>query len=608
MSAVSIENHGIIGNQETAALVCNDGTVDFMCFPRFDSPSVFASLLDAENGGFFKVEPVAGDFDRHQFYRPDTNILETTFRSDDATVIVCDLMAVGRAAPPRCLVRRVETIRGAVSFRMVCAPRFDYGRANHVVEKNRGGILFTPEKARLPAMLLRANMPLERANGCAWACFQLNAGQSAWFVLDEAFSRLPWPNKRWIENTIQETGQYWESWVKQSVYRGRWREMVSRSALTLALLMSKSDGSIVAAPTFGLPEWPGGDKNWDYRYSWIRDASFALDAFLKLGFTKEADSIMGWLEKRCRHATGKPPLQVVYRLDGRRMLPERKLDCLNGYKASRPVRIGNAASQQLQLDIYGELMDSVFLYSENGGKVSSEFWRHICSLVEWVCDNWKRPDDSIWEIRDGARPFLYSRAMCWLALDRAVKLAQRHSFQVPSDRWLGIQQKLHENIYSRFWNPKLRSFVQYQGAKILDGSLLLLPRAGFINSDDSRWRLTLKAIRDHLVEDCFVFRNRPVPLSKNHAPQKEGSFSACTFWYVEALVKADELTIARQVFEKFLGYANELGLFAEQLGPRHEHLGNFPQALSHISLIRAACDLDERLSRTQSGEKHSLSK
>jgi GH15 family glucan-1,4-alpha-glucosidase len=317
---------------------------------------------------------------------------------------------------------------------------------------------------------------------------------------------------------------------------------------------------------------------------------------------------MGWLEKRCRHATGNPPLQVVYRLDGRRRLPERELEYLDGYKESRPVRIGNAASQQLQLDIYGELIDSVFLYSKSGGKISSEFWRHICSLVEWVCGNWKRHDDSIWESRDGARQFLYSRAMCWLALDRAVKLAQCHAFQVPSGRWLGVQKQIHENVYSSFWNPKLRSFVQYQGSQILDGSFLLLPRVEFINPHDPRWKLTLKAIETNLVEDCFVYRNQSASFARNHARRKEGSFSACTFWYVEALVRANELTIARRVFEKFLGYANKLGLFAEQLGPRHEHLGNFPQALSHISLIRAACDLDEQLCQTESHEKRPLSK
>lgn len=506
-------------------------------------------------------------------------------------------MTVETSDRQRCLVRHVKTVQGEVLFRVVCAPRFGYGKVGYKVEQKRGGLLFAPKKAAIPAMLLRANVSLEHINGDAQSQFRLCAGQSAWFLLEEFSSHLPSADLARVLDALEKTCYYWESWLAQCAYRGRWRKIVNRSALTLALLMSKHDGSIVAAPTFGLPEWPGADRNWDYRFTWVRDASFALDAFLKLGYMKEAQAIMGWMEQRCRQLMPKKPLQVVYRLNGERKLPEVELSNLEGYKSSQPVRIGNAACDQLQLDIYGEYIDSAFLYDQRTKAVSFEFWRHIRSLAEWVCQNWKRADDSIWEIRDGARPFLYSRAMCWLALDRAVKLAQHRSFPAPLDRWHSTKDRIYKTISSSFWNPKLNSFVQYRGARFPDASLLLLPRVNFIDSTDLRWRLTLRAIEKHLVEDCFVYRHRPA--SKMNVKKVEGTFSACSFWYVEALVRANKLLKAKAVFEKFLEYANHLGLYAEQLGPQSEHLGNFPQALSHISLIRAACDLDERLSQAE---------
>jgi GH15 family glucan-1,4-alpha-glucosidase len=594
MSYPPIENHGIIGDLRTAALVRNDGAIDFMCFPYFDSPTVFASLLDARKGGFFQIEPTPGDFHRHQSYRPNTNILDTTFRSAHATAIVSDFMTVEQSGDRHCLVRRVETVRGEVPFQAVCAPKFGYANVGHKVEKKPKGILFIPNRAAMPPMLLRASVPLGHANGEARARFLLRAGQSAWFILEEFSSGLESADAHWVSHALEKTRRYWQSWVARSTYRGRWQEMVNRSALTLALLMSKRDGSIVAAPTFGLPEWPGAGRNWDYRFTWVRDASFALDAFLQLGYTNEARAIMGWLDKRCRQSIPEKPLQVVYRLNGSRKLSERTLDNLEGYEGSRPVRIGNAACGQLQLDIYGEFIDAVYLFDQQHKAISPEFWRHIHRLVEWVCQNWNRVDDSIWEIRNGALPFLYSRAMCWVTVDRAIKLARRRSFPAPLDRWNSVRERIHRTFYSTFWNPKLKSFVQYHGAKIVDASMLLLPGVNFIASSDSRWRLTLKAIEKHLVTDCFVYRYLPFT-SYTGRTASEGTFSACSFWYVEALADANKLVKARSIFEKFLGHANELGLYAEQLGPQGEHLGNFPQALSHISLIRAACNLNERL-------------
>lgn len=596
MNYPPIEDHGIIGNMETAALVCNTGTIDFMCFPNFDSPTVFASLLDVKKGGFFQIEPALLGCHLHQSYRPNTNILDTTFRSAHATAIVSDFMTIEDRQPGRRLVRRVKTVRGEVPFHAVCSPKFGYGQVEHKVERKSGGILFIPENPTLPAMLLRASAPMELVNGAAHSRFRLRAGRAAWFVLEEYPPSLPRIDPARISEALEKTRLYWESWAAQSTYKGRWREMVTRSALTLALLTSKREGSIVAAPTFGLPEWPSASRNWDYRFSWVRDASFALEAFLKLGYTREARALMGWLEHRCLQSKQDKPLQTVYRLNGDLELAERELEHLEGYKASRPVRIGNAAWPQLQLDIYGELMDAVFLYDQSIGGISVKLWSHIYRMADWICQNWEQPDHSIWEIRGRARRFLYSRVMCWVALDKALKLARRNAFSAPHARWRAMKIRIDKSIHSSFWNPRLKSFVQYQNAQTADASLLLLPRMDFIESNDPRWQSTLIAIEKHLIEDCLVYRHRPASMKQRGGAVHEGTFSACSFWYVEALAKGGNLVAGRTVFEKFLGYANELGLFAEQLGPQSEHLGNFPQALSHSSLIRAACDLEAGLS------------
>jgi GH15 family glucan-1,4-alpha-glucosidase len=375
--------------------------------------------------------------------------------------------------------------------------------------------------------------------------------------------------------------------------------MVNRSALTLKLLTSERHGSIVAASTFGLPEKIGGERNWDYRYTWIRDASFTLYALMRLGYTDEAHAFMRWIEQRCRELKPGKPLQVMYRIDGSRELSEHVLKNFEGYQKSSPVRIGNAACDQLQLDIYGELMDSILLYDKHGALISYDFWMNIVTLIEWVCNNWKRPDNGIWEVRGGVRPFLYSHAMCWLAIDRAIQLARRRSFPAPLVRWHKIRDEIYKNIYEKFWNPKLKSFVQFQGAQTMDASALLLPMVKFISLTDPRWQSTMLAIQKNLVEDSLVYRYNAKSAAFDGMQGKEGTFSTCSFWYVECLARAGDLKQARFIFEKAMGYANHLGLYAEQLGPCGEHLGNFPQALSHIALISAAWNLDERLSKTE---------
>ncbi|HWD91895.1 MAG TPA: glycoside hydrolase family 15 protein [Verrucomicrobiae bacterium] len=596
MSYQPIENHGVIGDLTTAALISMEASIDFMCFPNFDSPTIFAALLDDKNGGSFDIAPVSGEFKHRQRYLPDTNILLTRFLGEDGIAAISDFMAMQHLGHRHNLVRRVKVVRGEIRFRVVCAPKFNYGRTAHTIEKKPHEIIFVPRDKALPAVRLRSSVPLKTRDGAAVAEFKLRAGQTASFVLEEADGESPSANPDYISEAFKETMNYWLGWVAHSKYRGRWREMVNRSALTLKLLTSEPNGSIVAAPTFGLPETIGGVRNWDYRYTWIRDASFTLYALMRLGYTEEARAFMQWMEKRCRELKPGKPLQVMYRLDGRCELPESILKNFEGYRQSRPVRIGNGASHQLQLDIYGELMDSVLIYEKHGEPISYDFWAHIVTLVEWVCKNWKRPDDGIWEVRGGAHQFLYSRAMCWVAIDRAMKLAIRRSFPAPLVRWHRIRDDIYKNIYQKFWNPKLQSFVQYQGASTVDAASLLLPLVKFVSPTDPRWKSTLKAIEKHLVEDSLVYRYRPEKAASDGLRGHEGTFSTCSFWYVECLARAGDLKQARFIFEKALGYANHLGLYAEQLGSCGEHLGNFPQALSHIALISAAWNLDERLS------------
>jgi len=599
MSHQPIENYGIIGDLSTAALVGMDGSIDFMCFPAFDSPTIFAALLDRKKGGHFKISPVRGEFKQRQRYLPDTNILHTRFLGESGIAAISDFMAMQHSGHNHALVRRVKVVRGEIPLRIVCAPKFDYARTGHTVEKRGKEVIFVPDKKGIPAMRLRSTVPLRVENGEAFAEFRLRTDQTAAFILEKADADSPSKDPDYVSEAFKETMNFWLAWVGRSNYRGRWREMVNRSALTLKLLTSQEHGSIVAAPTFGLPESVGGARNWDYRYTWIRDASFTLYALMRLGYSDEARAFMRWMEQRCQELQPGKPMQVMYRIDGSRELPEITLNHLEGYKQSRPVRIGNAASNQLQLDIYGELLDSIYIYDKHAEPISYDFWANIVTLVEWVCKNWKRPDEGIWEVRGGARPFLYSRAMCWLAVDRAMRLSRERSYPAPLVRWHRIRDEIYQNVYKTFWNPKLKSFVQYPGAKNIDASSLVLPLVKFISPTDPRWKSTLKTIEETLVEDSLVYRYRPGKSAPDGMKGHEGTFSPCSFWYVECLARAGDLKQARFIFEKALGYSNHLGLFGEQIGPCGEHLGNFPQALSHIALISAACYLDRELSENK---------
>jgi GH15 family glucan-1,4-alpha-glucosidase len=592
-----IANYGVIGDLNTTALVGMDGSIDFMCFPNFDSPSIFAALLDYKRGGRFRLAPILDCASKRQLYLPDSNILLTRFLSDEGVAEVSDFMSISSERNPHDLVRRAKTVRGDVRFRMVCDPRFDYGRAEHRVEKKKHEVIFISQGEDKTVLRLRSTMPLRCENGIASAEFKLSYGQTAAFVLEDARERggSPSANPDYISDSFKRTTNFWQQWIQKSQYRGRWREMVNRSALTLKLLTSVRHGSLVAAPTFGLPEEAGGVRNWDYRFTWIRDASFTLYSLMRLGYTEEAGAFMGWIADRCKELKPGKPLQVMYGLDGHHDLKESELKHFEGYLKSKPVRIGNGAADQLQLDIYGELMDSVYIYNKSGELIAYDFWVNLVQLIDWVCDNWQRPDAGIWEVRGGRQQFLYSRVMCWVAIDRGLRLAAKRSFPAPWEKWTQIRDQIYRDVYEHFWDPELKCFVQYKGAKAVDASALLMPLVKFIGPSDPRWLSTLRVINEQLVEDSLVYRYNVMKGAFTGFPGREGTFSMCSFWNVEALARSGDLKLARFYFEKALGYANHLGLYAEEIGLKGEQLGNFPQAFTHLALISAAYYLDKNL-------------
>ncbi|MFJ1846497.1 glycoside hydrolase family 15 protein [Streptomyces sp. NPDC088146] len=595
-----VAEHGLIGDLRSAALVDSTGTIDWYCCARFDAPSIFASILDADRGGYFELAADAPTSTK-QFYFPDTNVLITRFFAEDGVGEVQDFMPVindSREADRHRLIRRVVCVRGSLPFRARVAPRFEYGAQPHTVRAQHGQAIFESPSLTLA---LTSSVPIEVAGPDVWSLFKLHEGQSAVFALDRVGgSVVPrfCPLSE-AEQQFNATVGYWRRWLSQSRYRGRWREMVHRSALTLKLLTYAPTGAIIAAPTTSLPERIGGERNWDYRYVWIRDAAFCVYALLRLGFTDEAEAFMGFLTEHVRletaganSATG--PLQIMYGIDGRRELPERKLTHLEGYRGSAPVRVGNGAVGQLQLDIYGALVDALYLYDKWGQPISSAHWDSITELVDWLCTHWDQPDQGIWESRGGRKNFLYSRLMCWVAIERAMRLARHRGLPVDVVRWGRARDAIYRRIMSHGWSDERHAFVQYEDGHVLDASLLMMPLAKFISPTDPRWLATLDALGEDLVSDSLVYRYDP-QASPDGLRGDEGTFSICSFWYVEALTRAGRLDEARLAFEKMLTYANHLGLYAEEIGHTGEQRGNFPQAFTHLGLISAAFNLDRRL-------------
>jgi GH15 family glucan-1,4-alpha-glucosidase len=592
-----IADHGVIGDLRTAALIDTEATIDWLCVPHFDSPSVFGSLLDAERGGSFRIAPDCPVETTKQLYFPDTNVLITRFLTVDGVAEVQDFMPVPASADEaQVLVRRVKVIRGSLWFRIVVAPRFDYGRSPHEAERYEHGIVFRSGEMSLA---LGAGIPLELSDGDAHGRFALREGESVGLTLEHADATAP-PrahSPEEIERLGEETVTFWRRWLAGSRYTGRWRETVNRSALVLKLMTFEPSGAIIAAPTTSLPEQLGGERNWDYRYTWVRDAAFTAYALLRLGFTEEAGAFMQWLMLRFREGEAgreSGPLQTMYGVDGRVDLPEEEIAAWEGYAGSSPVRIGNRAAKQLQLDIYGELTDAVYLYNKFGRPIPHEGWNQVTRVIDWLCANWDQPDEGIWEVRGGRRQFTYSRLMCWVAVERAVRMARQRGLPADLVRWMDTRDAIYNQIMERGWNAGRQAFVQHYDSEVLDASLLLMPLVKFISPTDPRWLSTLDAISEELVSDSLVYRYN-TEASPDGLRGKEGTFSVCTFWYVEALARAGKLDDAVLALEKMFTYANHLGLFAEQAGPTGQQLGNFPQALTHLALISAAWNLDKAL-------------
>jgi GH15 family glucan-1,4-alpha-glucosidase len=593
-----IAEHGLIGDMHSVALVGTEGTIDWYCCPRFDSPSVFAAILDAERGGRYRLRPAVAGWTTKQLYFPDSNVLITRFLSAEGVGEVEDFMPVAQwrhGSHRQRLIRRVVAVRGRIRFELECAPRFDYGRERHTLERLRHGAIF---RAPSCTLALETEIPIEIRDGDAHASFSLAPGESATFILEHVEGRYE-PHRHGAEETrelFEATVAHWRRWLSQSRYTGRWRETVHRSALTLKLLTYEPTGALVAAPTTSLPEQLGGERNWDYRYTWIRDAAFSLYALLRLGFTEEAAAFMDWLTDRFRDCRPREsgPLQVMYGIDGRSELPEEVLDHLEGYGGSAPVRVGNGAASQLQLDVYGDLIDSVYLYNKYGTPISHDAWQDLCRIVEWTCEHWDQADEGIWETRGGRQNFTLSRVMSWVAVERAMRIARQRGLPANLFDWAAARDAIYHQVMARGFNPKRRAFVQHYDTDILDASVLLMPLVKFIAPTDPRWLSTLDAISAELVSDSLVYR-----YDRSASPDglrgDEGTFSLCTFWYVEALARSGHVDQARIVFEKMLTYANHLGLYAEEIGPTGEQLGNFPQAFTHLALISAAINLDRQL-------------
>ncbi|TDL12199.1 glycoside hydrolase family 15 protein [Mycolicibacterium obuense] len=591
----SIAQHGLIGDLRTCALVATDGTIDWFCAPRFDSGSVFGAILDTDAGGSWTLTPVCDTAGSHQFYLPESATLITRFLTEHGVIEIHDFMPVlrpGDTEHRQRLVRRIVAVRGTTTVRMALDARPDYGRARLAVTSRAGRVDFRSDQL---AMTLTSSTDVTVDDGVVSAEFTVRTGEVTEFVLEVLDSPdADADDAQDVDALFEATAQFWRTWLATSRYRGRWREMVERSAITLKLLTHEPSGAIIAAPTTSLPETIGGERNWDYRYVWMRDAGFSLYALLRLGFNDEANAFIEWLSRRLgrgeREADGLGPLRVLYDIDGN--APEEiELDHLRGHLDSKPVRVGNAAAEQLQLDIYGDLIDSVYLFNKYGAGISHDAWSDVSYVIGWVVDNWQRDDAGMWEVRDGDKANTTSRLMCWVALERAIRIARQRGLPADLVTWSRVRDEIYERIMTACWNADLETFTRFEDDDTLDAGVLLMPMVKFISPIDPRFLSTLAAIERQLVTDSLVFRYD----DSDGLDGKEGTFSLCTFWYVEALTRAGRLRDAQLALEKMFTYANHVGLYAEQVSATGDQVGNFPQAFTHLSLISAAINLDRAL-------------
>ena len=600
----AIADHGLVGDLRTAALVATDGTIDWFCPGRFDAPSVFASILDPDAGSW-RLGPDDDEARSQQYYHPETNILITRFMTEQGVVEVHDFMPVLRAHDPdhrQRLVRRVVGLRGCVELTMVMAPRPDYATTMPELSTEDDVVRFADGDVHLA---LSSTVDLEVADHAATAHVALRTGESALFVLEVLAPGEPARGcgQGDVDELFDATARFWRGWLAKSTYTGRWREWVDRSALTLKLLCHEPSGGIVAAPTTSLPEHIGGTRNWDYRYVWVRDAAFSVYALLRLGFTDEASAFVRFLSERLGEAADDGvdterlgPLRVLYDLDG--AIPhERELDHLAGHRGSRPVRVGNGAVDQLQLDVYGELIDSVYLFDKHGRGISHDAWTDLRRIMSWLMDNWDRPDAGMWEIRGEPRTHTTSLVMSWVAVERMMRVARRRGLPGDLTKLAATRDAIYERVMTECWNDELGAFTAFAGGDVLDAGTLLMPMVKMLAPDDPRFLSTLALVEERLVSDSLVLRYDADTFGDGveGGVDGEGTFSLCSFWYVEALTRAGRLDDARLALEKMFTYANHLGQYAEQVGLNGEQLGNFPQGFTHLGLISAAINLDRSL-------------
>ncbi|MEV7802032.1 glycoside hydrolase family 15 protein [Microbispora sp. NPDC088329] len=581
--ALRIEDYGLLGDLHTAALVGRDGSIDWLCLPRFDAPACFAALLGDERAGFWRLAPAAGGLCTRRRYRGDSLVLETEWDTPEGSVRVIDAMPPrGEAAD---VVRVVEGVSGRVPMRMALRLRFDYGHIVPWVRHQDGRLAAV---AGPDAAWLKTPVPLRGEDMTTYAEFEVTAGQRVPFVLTYRPSHERRPRPVDADKALADTEAYWTSWMRGFRYEGRWEEAVRRSLVVLKALTYAPTGGIVAAVTTSLPERPGGPRNWDYRFCWLRDATFTLQALLGTGFVAEAKAWREWL---LRAAAGDPAdLQIMYGIDGTRRLPEYTLDWLGGYEGSAPVRVGNAASGQFQLDVWGEVLDGLHLARTAGIHAAEPAWDLQRALLDFLEGHWDDPDNGLWEVRGDRRHFVHSKVMAWAGLDRAVRAVERFGLDGPVDRWRATRDKIHAEVCDRGYDPRRGTFTQFYGSQGLDAALLLIPRVGFLPWDDPRVAGTVEAVRRELCSDGFLLRYQPqADGNVDGLPGVEGAFVTCTFWLAEALYGIGRRREAHELFERLLSLRNDLGLLSEEYDPvAGRQLGNTPQAFSHVGLVNAA--------------------
>jgi GH15 family glucan-1,4-alpha-glucosidase len=593
----ALSDYGLIGDLRTAALVGLDGAIDWCCLPRFDSGSVFAAVLDPERGGTWSVRP-AVEWTSTQRYLPRTNILETTFRTAGGVVVVTDFMPVdedGRPSGPHPEIhRQLRCTRGRVPMQITFMPRFEYGARTTRLEQLRNGLFATDRTDQVLTLSSAGPFEWTVEQSAATARFTLEKGEERWVVLRYDDDDIHPVDRYESARKLDITAAFWARWAAGVRYSGPFRGMVKRSALALKLLTHAETGAIIAAPTTSLPETIGGVRNWDYRFVWLRDAAFTLAALDAVGHRREADAFMRFLKRVCRHEGG-GHLQIMYGIDGRRDLVERQLDHLSGYLGSRPVRVGNGAVAQLQLDVYGEVLETADIWRRNN-EMTEGTWRVLRGLVDWVSGNWQRPDSSIWEVRGEVRHYVFSKVMSWVAMDRGVRMADELGLEGNTAEWRVQRDTLHAEILQRGWSERHQAFTQAYDDDALDAAALAIPMVRFLPWNHPRVISTVQAVARELTsaDGELVYRYR----HSDGLEGEEGAFSICTFWLAQALTMIGERERAERVFRRMLRHANHVGLYSEEIDPlTGAFLGNFPQAFTHIALINCAA----ALARTNSG-------